>query len=199
MNQNRVLGAIFAQGLLGPGVTPRRLAEALELDRKELDSKLRALKTTGYIGVQGGRISLTAKGRRRIKVVFIGGGFEIIHTGHLYTLDQAKKLGDVLVAVVARDSTIRRRKGREPISPEKDRAALLSALRQVDVALLGVEGNIYEMLEKVRPDVVALGYDQYHAESEIVKEASRRGLKVTVVRLDSPDTSIKTTRLLQDF
>jgi glycerol-3-phosphate cytidylyltransferase-like family protein len=47
--------------------------------------------------------------------------------------------------------------------------------------------------------VVALGYDQYHIESDVAKEASERGLKVKVVRLGSPNPSLKTTKLLQEF
>jgi FAD synthetase len=202
MNRNiRVLGSIFSLGLTGPAVTLDGLAKAMGLgdDGKELEPTLRALEGKGLVKATRHSLSLTADGRRKIKIVFIGGGFEIIHAGHLHTLNEARSLGDVLVAVVARDSTIRRRKGREPISPEKERVALLQSLRQVDAALLGVEGNIYEMLEKVKPDIVALGYDQYHAEGEISDEASRRGLNVKVVRLGTPNPSIKTTKLLQEF
>lgn len=146
-----------------------------------------------------GRVSLTVEGRRKIKVVFIGGGFEVIHRGHLHTISKAKSLGDVLVAVLARDSTIRARKGREPVADEAQRLLLLSSLRQVDAAILGVEGNIYDTLERVRPDVVALGYDQHHLEADIEREGTARGIRLRVVRLDSPDPRVKTTALLRDL
>ncbi|MDG7011506.1 MAG: cytidyltransferase, partial [Nitrososphaerota archaeon] len=107
--------------------------------------------------------------------------------------------GDALVVSVARDSTIRKRKNREPLVGEGDRARLLSALRYVDAAVLGVEGDIYLTLERTGPDVVALGYDQYHMEEEIAREAAQRGMKLKVVRLDSPYPDIKTSRLLKDF
>jgi cytidyltransferase-like protein len=132
-------------------------------------------------------------------VVFIGGGFEVIHLGHLYTIEKAKALGDVLIVSVARDSTIRKRKKREPVAKEEERVKLLSSMRQVDAAILGVEGDIYETLEKVAPDVVALGYDQYHMETEVAKEAARRGMKIRVVRLDSPYPNVKTSSLLNEF
>jgi FAD synthetase len=103
------------------------------------------------------------------------------------------------VVVVARDRTIRERKKREPISDENQRVALLSSLRQVDVAILGVEGNIYDTLERVKPDVVALGYDQHHMESEVEEEGKTRGVKLKVVRLDSPNPSLKTSALLKEF
>jgi cytidyltransferase-like protein len=148
--------------------------------------------------VERGRISLTPEGRRELKVVFIGGGFEVIHRGHLYTIEKAKSLGDVLVVSVARDSTISRRKHREPLANEQERTRLLASLRQVDAAILGVEGNIYETLEKVKPDIVALGYDQHHSEDEIRQEGKKRGLKLKVVRLDSPFPRTKTSSLLEE-
>jgi len=179
--------------------TASEVAERLGLGTAEAGKMVRALKNKGLIVIKGGRASITQKGRRKIKVVFIGGGFEVIHRGHLYTIGKAKSLGDVLVVVVARDSTIRKRKEREPISDENQRLALLSSLRQVDAAVLGVEGNIYDTLEKIKPDLVALGYDQHHMESEIEREARERGMKLKVVRLDTPDPRVKTSALLKDF
>ena len=199
MPATKTLGAVFAQGLTQEGASLSSLAATLDLDENELKSRLRRLQAEGLVSVRGDRVRLTAAGRRSIRVVFIGGGFEVIHAGHIHTVSEAKKLGDVLVAVVARDETIRRRKGREPVSPERERVTLLSSLRFVDAAILGGKGNIYDTLEKVKPDVVALGYDQYHSVDDVGREARRRGLKVSVVRLDSPRPSIKTTRLLQEF
>jgi len=133
-----------------------------------------------------------------LKVVFIGGVFEVIHPGHLYTIEEAKRLGDILVVVVARDSTVRKRKGRDPVAPEEERRRVLASMRQVDAAILGSETNIYDTLERVRPDIVALGYDQYHGEDEIHLEAERRGLKLSVVRLGSPIPSLKTSKILAE-
>lgn len=153
----------------------------------------------GLVRKDGSHYDLTRKGRAKIKVVFIGGGFEVIHFGHLHTIEEAKARGDVLVVVVARDSTIRRRKGRAPVTGERDRARLLSSLRQVDAAILGVEGNIYETLEKVKPDVVALGYDQHHMEDEVAAEGVKRGLKLKVIRLHAPNPEVKTSRILSEL
>jgi len=69
----------------------------------------------------------------------------------------------------------------------------------VDAAILGVEGDIYVTLQKVNPDIVALGYDQYHMEDEIEREARRRRMKLRVVRLDSPYPHIKTTRIMREL
>ncbi len=199
MDDKRVVGAVFALGLLGGGAAPEAVAERLGCDLDCVEPKLEELGHRGLLEQRGADVALTERGRKSIRVVFIGGGFEVIHAGHIYTIEQAKKRGDVLVVVVARDSTVRRGKGREPVATEAERVRLLSSLRQVDAAILGVEGDIYETLEKVRPDVVALGYDQRHAESEIAREAAKRGIPLKVVRLDTPHPKMKTSRLLSEL
>lgn len=198
MRDKVLLGAVFSLGLKGRSATTRGIGRRLGIRDEEAKKEVAALARKGLVKSNRGRIEITAKGRKRVRVVFIGGGFEVIHQGHLYTIDKAKSLGDVLVVAVARNSTIRRRKKREPVASESERMRLLSSLRQVDVAILGVEGDIYETLERVRPDIVALGYDQYHSESDVTREASRRGMKLKVVRLDSPYPMIKTSRMLRE-
>jgi FAD synthetase len=199
LDNKHTLAALFSMGIKGERADAAALAERLGLRIDEAREEIDELVGLGLVELAGGRAKLTTKGRKSITVVFIGGGFEVIHYGHVYTIGKAKSLGDVLVVSVARDSTIRRRKKREPLISEQDRVKLLSSLRQVDAALLGVEGDIYETLERVGPDIVALGYDQYHMEEEVKKEAMNRGMKIEVVRLDSPYPKIKTSRLLKDF
>lgn len=198
MNDKRILGEVFSLQLTNRA-SSKALARRLDESTRELARRISSLKTKGLLEGSASHLRLTTEGREKFKVVFIGGGFEIIHHGHLYTIAQAKKLGDVLVVVVARDSTIRKRKGRDPISSEQERLALLTSLRAVDAAILGVEGNIYESLEKVKPDFVALGYDQYHAEAEIEKEAARRGMRLKVVRLGAMAPGIKTSKIMTEF
>ncbi len=199
MDNKRTLAAIFSMGVRGEKADARALASRLRLGLDEVRKEIRALEKQGLVRAEGGGATLTAKGRRAIKVVFIGGGFEIIHYGHVYTIGRARELGDALIVSVARDSTIRKRKNREPLIGEEDRVKLLSSLRQVDAAILGVEGDIYITLERVKPDIVALGYDQYHMEDEVKRNAAKRGMKVEVVRLDSPYPGIKTSRLLNEL
>jgi cytidyltransferase-like protein len=199
LDSKHILAALFSMGLTGEKADARALAAKLGLRLDEAKRELGDLSRRGLVSTEGGVARLTAKGRRAIRVVFIGGGFEVIHYGHVYTIGKAKALGDALVVSVARDSTIRRRKKREPLIGEQDRVKLLSSLREVDAAILGVEGDIYETLQKVCPDVVALGYDQYHIKGEVKREAAKRGMKVRVVRLDSPYPEIKTSALLKEF
>ena len=186
-------------GIRGERADARALASRLGLRLEEARKEIEQLKRLGLVVLDGKSARLTAKGRKSIRVVFIGGGFELIHYGHVYTISKAKGLGDVLVVSVARDSTIRKRKKREPLINEEDRVRLLSSLRQVDAAILGVEGDIYVTLQKVKPDIVALGYDQYHLEGEVKRESAKRGMKLRVVRLDSPYPKIKTTRILKEL
>jgi cytidyltransferase-like protein len=199
LNEKLILGAVFSLGLGEHEPTIREVSERMAIGTLDASKKVQALRKRGLVKLQRGRVFITPRGRRKIRVVFIGGGFEVIHRGHLYTISKAKSLGDVLVVVVARDRTIRERKKREPVSDENQRVVLLSSLRQVDAAILGVEGNIYDMLEKVKPNVVALGYDQHHMESEIEREGKARGIRLKVVRLGSPDPSLKTSTLLKEF
>lgn len=158
---------------------------------------IRSLSLKGLIRENNHRLVLSESARKKFRVVFIGGAFEVIHPGHLHTIRSAKALGDVLVAVVARDSTVRKRKGREPVTNEKLRLELLRSLKDVDVAILGSTGSIFETLERVKPDVVALGYDQHHGEKKIAEEASKRGLHVRVLRLGSPIPLVKTSKIFQ--
>jgi len=195
MKKTNVLKAIFVASL-DKKVTPARLSQALDVSELELEKGLGSLKKEGLVRTGGTGVRLTPKGRQKLRVVFIGGTFEVIHPGHLYTIQEAKKLGDVLVVVVARDATVRRMKKREPLAPEERRVEVVGAIKPVDVAILGSETNIYDTLERVRPDVVSFGCYHYHREQEVQREAKKRGIELSVVRLGSLDPSLKTSKIL---
>ncbi len=110
------------------------------------------------------------------------GVFDILHPGHLYFLSEAKKLGDELLVVVARDQTARRLK-HEPYVPEHIRREMVEALKPVDRAVLGSTTDIYSTVVDLRPDIIALGYNQIFNEQEVQAECARRGVPVRVVRL----------------
>ena len=110
------------------------------------------------------------------------GTFDLLHIGHIYFLKEAKKLGDKLIVIVARDSTVRKLK-HEPVTPEKMRLQLIKELRIVDEAYLGKKDDMYEIVEEIKPDIIALGYDQIHNEKKIRLDLIKRGVKSKIVRL----------------
>ncbi len=121
------------------------------------------------------------------------GVFDLLHPGHVYFLREARKLGDELWVVVARDSTARKFK-HEPIMPEAARFQMVEALKPVDHAVLGHEGNIYDILDEIRPDIIAIGYDQVHSEERILAECRKRGLATKVLRLPKFEGDLVGTR-----
>jgi cytidyltransferase-like protein len=145
-----------------------------------------------------GGLSLTPDGRRSIKVILAGGVFDIIHSGHIYTLEKAKSLGDALVVSVARDKIVKELRGKPPMNPETERARLVQSIKYVDAAILSSETDPLGAIREVRPDIVAVGYDQKHDEEEIITRAKESGLKVIVTRLDSPVPGIKSTKIKRD-
>ena len=129
--------------------------------------------------------------------VMATGVFDLLHPGHVYFLTEARKLGDELVVVVARDATARRLK-REPYVPETLRREMVEALKPVDRAILGSPTDIYQSVLDVRPDIIALGYDQRWNEREIEAECARRGVPAKVVRLPARrHDELATRRLIE--
>ncbi|MFA5101726.1 MAG: adenylyltransferase/cytidyltransferase family protein [Candidatus Thermoplasmatota archaeon] len=114
--------------------------------------------------------------------VMATGTFDLLHMGHIHYLKEAKKLGDVLVVVVATDATVRKLK-HDPITPQDIRVNLIKELKIVDEAYLGHEQDMYAIVEEIKPDIIALGFDQIHDIETIKNELNKRKLTVQVVRL----------------
>ena len=110
------------------------------------------------------------------------GTFDLLHMGHIYYLKEAKKLGDVLIVVVATDTTVRKLK-HDPITPQEIRLNLIKELKVVDEAYLGHEEDIYAIVKEIKPDIIALGFDQIHDIATIKNELKKRKLDIQVVRL----------------
>lgn len=125
--------------------------------------------------------------------VMATGVFDLLHLGHVHYLTEAKRLGDELVVVVARDTTAKRFK-HEPVTQEEMRRRMVEALKPVDRAILGHEGDIYEILSEIKPDIIALGYDQQHDEARILEECRKRGLSTRVVRMPQFEGDLDGTR-----
>ncbi len=126
--------------------------------------------------------------------VMATGVFDILHLGHVHFLQEAKKHGDELVVVVATDETTERRK-HKPITPEAMRVELIGSLKVVDKAVLGHHGDPFRIVEEEKPDIIALGFDQYHNEEMIKEELEKRGLgHIRIVRLPKFDSDLNGTR-----
>lgn len=125
--------------------------------------------------------------KTRKKIVIASGVFDLLHLGHVRFLEDAKKAGGKnakLIVIIAKDTTAEKMKGKKPIMSEDQRKALVESLRVVDQAVLGYEGlDIAEVIEKIKPNIIALGYDQAEMESEVKDYLSKNKIPVSVVRI----------------
>lgn len=112
------------------------------------------------------------------------GSFDILHEGHLYYLIEAKRFGDKLIVVIAKDTNFRKFKGKEPKYNERERLEHIRELSCVDKAVLGSEKDILEVIEEYNPDIICLGYDQGTISMQELKEQLiTRGIKADVIRI----------------
>lgn len=121
------------------------------------------------------------------KIVLASGVFDLLHLGHVRFLEDAKKAGGKdaqLIVIIARDSTVEKMKGRKPIMPEEQRRLLVESLKVVDKAVLGYENlDIGEVIGKIKPDVIALGYDQKDMVKQVKDFLDKNKTEVKVVRI----------------
>ena len=129
------------------------------------------------------------------KIVLAGGVFDIIHPGHIHTLTAAKALGDVLVVAIATDKTAQKMKKMTPLHDQELRCELVSSLSMVDEAIIGHEEDIFETVKEIKPDIIALGYDQIHQEKFISDGCNRISLDVEIVRLQSPIPKLSSSEI----
>ena len=145
------------------------------------------------------RKTLTEMGRNSLKVVLAGGVFDIIHPGHIHTLNAAKELGDVLVAVVATDNTAVKMKKRNPLHSQEQRQELVNSLSMVDLCLIGQEDDMFKTVNRVRPQIIALGYDQVHQEKFITEGCKKIQLDAKVARLQSPIPESSSSKIQKEY
>ena len=130
-----------------------------------------------------------------VRVMAVG-VFDLLHAGHLHYLEQAKALGDHLTVVVAHDDTVRKRK-HEPVTGQNLRRRMVEGLKPVDEAIIGNPPDvpIFDILPIANPDVIALGYDQEHAEERIRISLEERGLgHIKVIRVEGLSDDLDGTR-----
>ena len=138
-------------------------------------------------------------GNKGKKIVLAGGVFDIIHPGHIHTLNAAKALGDVLVVAIATDRTAEKMKKRPPLHNQKLRCELVSYLSMVDNAVIGHENDIFETMKEIKPNIIVLGYDQVHQEKFISDGCKRINLNVEIVRLQSPVPELSSSEIEKQY
>jgi|TARA_B110000914_G_scaffold224521_1_gene242493 FAD synthetase len=124
------------------------------------------------------------------------GVFDLLHAGHLHYVEQAKSLGDELIVVVAHDDTVRKQK-HEPVTNQELRRRMVEGLKPVDQAIVGNPPSepIFDILNIVKPDIIALGYDQKHSQDSIKKGLDNNGWsQVEVIRVEGLADDLDGTR-----
>jgi FAD synthetase len=196
-----ILKAIYISNLDPSKSFLRYLQEKYQLDISFFESRMRELIKLGLIGkINSEQYKLNTLGRETMKVVLVGGVFDILHPGHIFTLKAAKLLGDLLVVVIATETTATKiKKNRVIFHNENLRREMVSSLNFVDLALIGKEGTLFDTVEHVKPDIIALGYDQSHTEKFIAENCKKRNINVRILRLNTPIPNMKTSELKRDL
>ena len=109
------------------------------------------------------------------------GTFDILHPGHLFYLEESKKLGDELFVIVARDANVKHKP--RPIIPEDQRLAMVAALKPVDHAMLGDPTDMFLPIEKIRPDIITIGFNQMFDPETLSRQLAERDLTPAIVRI----------------
>ncbi len=144
----------------------------------------------------------SVKQTNQSKTVLASGVFDLLHLGHVRFLEEAKKTGGPnarLIVVVARDKTVEKKKGKKPIVSQNQRCALVGSLKVVDEAILGYDSlDMGKVFDKIKPDIVALGYDSQRSglEKAVQEAIEKKGLKIRMVKVgkfssDELDSSSK--------
>lgn len=118
------------------------------------------------------------------KKVLAFGTFDIFHKGHEFYLREARKHGNTLNVIVARDSTVKQIKGKYPLNNELKRLAVIQNLEYVNKAFLGYEDDKYKIIEELKPDIICIGYDQNSFNKELKNILKKRGLNPKIVKFE---------------
>ena len=167
------------------------------LSKDQIDEKITQLIQKNLVNED--KKTLSDIGRGSLRIVLAGGVFDIIHPGHISTLNAAKALGDVLVVVVATDNTAVKMKKRRPLHSQEQRKELVNSLKVVDLCLIGQENDIFKTVNLVKPQIIALGYDQVHQEQFITEGCKKIKLDAKVARLQSPIPESSSSKIEKEY
>jgi FAD synthetase len=123
------------------------------------------------------------------------GTFDLLHPGHLFYLEESKKLGNELFVIVARDENVKHKP--RPIIPENQRLAMVAALKPVDHAILGDKADMFLPIERIRPDIITIGFNQMFSEETLSRQLAERGLSPAIIRIGKfPGDDLCSSRLV---
>ena len=194
--EKSILSTIYVSEITGKNPIERILENKM-VSEEQILKKMDKLIQENLINQDKKR--LTEIGRGSLRVVLAGGVFDIIHPGHISTLNAAKELGDVLVVVVATDNTAVKMKKRRPIHSQEQRQELVNSLAVVDLCLIGQENDIFKTVNLVKPQIIALGYDQVHQEQFITEGCKKIQLDAKVARLQSPIPESSSSKIEKEY
>ncbi len=133
--------------------------------------------------------------KKRKRIVFTNGVFDILHYGHINYLTKAREMGDILIVGLNRDSSVRKFKSKDrPLQNEMDRARILTALKAVDYVILFSEETPAKLIEMVKPDILVKGADYKISEivgAEFVKSYGGEVKRIKFVKGRSSTDIIK--------
>jgi FAD synthetase len=116
-----------------------------------------------------------------VRRIVATGTFDLLHPGHLFYLEESKKLGDELFVIVARDANVKHKP--HPIIPEDQRLAMVAALKPVDHAMLGDLTDMFLPIEKIHPDVITIGFNQMFDPETLSSQLAKRNLTPAIMRI----------------
>ncbi len=201
IEEKRIIRQIYVNNLTGLTSDLSVLTRQLEMSANLLESFISSLITKDSLTIDSEKkILLTQLGRKQISVVLTGGTYDIIHIGHLFTLEQARFLGDALVVILATDKNVERLKKHPPNNSLDDRAKVLENVKSVDAVVKGSETDFISTVDLIHPDIIALGYDQAEEEKTLYSSISTRGHShVKIIRLKKYVPGKSTSKIVQDI
>ncbi|HMZ31357.1 MAG: adenylyltransferase/cytidyltransferase family protein [Methanomicrobiales archaeon] len=132
-----------------------------------------------------------------MKTVVATGTFDLLHPGHLYYLEESRRLGDELYVIIARDANVRHKP--RPVIPEDQRMKMVGALKPVDHAVLGDLHDMFRPIREIQPAIITIGFNQHFDEAKLVADLRSRGISSDVVRIDQypGDSCSSTSRIIR--
>lgn len=135
--------------------------------------------------------------KENLKTVMAFGTFDVFHAGHEFFLRQAKKLGEQLIVVISRDATVKNVKGEYPQQNEKERMQRVEKSEIADKVVLGNKDDKYKIIRKFKPNIIALGYDQFVFTYKLNKMIIDESMDTEIIRLEPYEPDIYKSSLIK--